>query len=55
MDLTQIRDSLALARMLNCTRAAGASSVTPPALAKSIQRLGEQMGGPLLLRQRSLT
>ncbi len=55
MDLTQIRYFLALARTLNFTRAAEACNVTQPALTKSIQRLEEEMGGPLLLRERSLT
>ena len=55
MDLTQIRYFLALARTLNFTRAAEACNVTQPALTKSIQRLEDELGGPLLLRERSLT
>ena len=55
MDLTQIRHFLALARTLNFTRAAEACNVTQPALTKSIQRLEEELGGPLLLRERALT
>lgn len=55
MDLTQIRYFLALARELNFTRAADACNVTQPALTKSIQRLEAELGGPLLLRERSLT
>jgi len=55
MDLTQIRYFLSLARTLNFTRAAEACNVTQPALTKSIQRLEEELGGPLLLRERSLT
>jgi len=55
MDLTQIRYFLALARTLNFTRAAEACNVTQPALTKSIQRLEAELGGPLLLRERSLT
>ena len=55
MDLTQIRYFLALARTLNFTRAAEACHVTQPALTKSIQRLEDELGGPLLLRERSLT
>ena len=50
MDLTQIRYFLALARTLNFTRAAEACNVTQPALTRSIQRLEEELGGPLLLR-----
>ena len=55
MDLTQIRYFLALARTLNFTRAAEACNVTQPALTKSIQRLEDELGGPLLLRERALT
>ncbi len=55
MDLTQIRYFLSLARTLNFTRAAEACNVTQPALTKSIQRLEEELGGALLLRERSLT
>lgn len=55
MDLTQIRYFLTLARTLNFTRAAEACSVTQPALTKSIQRLEDELGGPLLLRERSHT
>ena len=55
MDLTQIQYFLALARMLNFTRAAEACHVTQPALTKSIQRLEDELGGPLLLRERALT
>ncbi len=55
MDLTQIRYFIALARTLNFTRAAEACNVTQPALTKSIQRLEEELGGQLLLRERSLT
>ncbi len=55
MDLTHIGYFLALARTLNFTRAAETCNVTQPALTKSIQRLEEKLGGPLLLRERSLT
>ncbi len=55
MDLTQIKYFLALARTLNFTRAAEACNVTQPALTKSIQRLENEFGGVLLLRERSQT
>lgn len=55
MELTQIRYFLSLARTLNFTRAAEACHVTQPALTKSIHRLEEELGGPLLLRERALT
>jgi len=55
LDLTQIRYFLTLARTLNFTRAAEACNVTQPALTKSIRRLEDELGGPLLLRERSHT
>jgi len=55
LDLIQIRYFLALARTLNFTRAAEACNVTQPALTKSVQRLEDELGGPLLLRERSHT
>ncbi len=55
MDLTQIRYFLALSRTLNFTRAAEACHVTQPALTRSIQRLEDEMGGPLILRERGQT
>lgn len=55
LDLTQIRYFLALAKALNFTRAAEACNVTQPALTKSIQRLEDELGGSLLLRERSRT
>jgi DNA-binding transcriptional LysR family regulator len=55
LDLTQIRYFLALARTLNFTRAAEATNVTQPALTRAIQRLEDELGGPLILRERALT
>ena len=55
MDLVQIRYFLALAKAMNFTRAAEACNVTQPALTKSIQRLEDELGGPLILRERALT
>jgi len=55
LDLIQIRYFLTLAQTLNFTRAAEACNVTQPALTKSIQRLEGELGGPLLLRERSHT
>jgi DNA-binding transcriptional LysR family regulator len=51
LDLTQIRYFLALAKALNFTKAAEMCNVTQPALTKSIQRLEQELGGPLLLRE----
>jgi len=55
MELHQVRYFLALAQSLNFTRAAEACNVTQPALTKAIQRLEAELGGALLLRERSLT
>ena len=50
MNLTQVRYFLHLAESLNFTTAALASGVTQPTLTRSIQRLEEQLGSPLLHR-----
>ena len=55
MDLTQIRHFLTLARTLNFTRAAEQCNVTQPAFTRSIKRLEDELGGPLILRERALT
>lgn len=55
MELFQVRYFLALAKTLNFTRAAEACNVSQPALTRAIQRLEEELGGPLLYRERSLT
>jgi DNA-binding transcriptional LysR family regulator len=55
VDLVQIRYFLALAECLNFTRAAEQCNVTQPALTRSIQRLEDELGGALILRERSLT
>jgi LysR family hydrogen peroxide-inducible transcriptional activator len=55
MELFQVRYFLALAKTLNFTRAAEACNVSQPALTRAIQRLEEEIGGPLLYRERSLT
>ncbi|MBV9252092.1 MAG: LysR family transcriptional regulator [Acetobacteraceae bacterium] len=55
MDLAQIRYFLALANALNFTRAAERCHITQPALTRAVQRLEEELGGPLILRERSLT
>jgi DNA-binding transcriptional LysR family regulator len=52
VDPIQIRYFLTLAKTLNFTRAAELCNVTQPALTKSIQRLENELGGPLLLRER---
>ena len=55
MELFQVRYFLALARTLNFTRAAEACNVSQPALTRAIQHLEEELGGPLLHRERNLT
>lgn len=55
MELFQVRYFLALTKTLNFTRAAEACNVSQPALTRAIQRLEEELGGPLLYRERNLT
>lgn len=55
MELHQVRYFLNLAQTLNFTRAAEACNVTQPALTRAIQRLEDELGGPLLHRERNLT
>ncbi|MBV8402098.1 MAG: LysR family transcriptional regulator [Acetobacteraceae bacterium] len=55
MELYQVRYFLALCKTLNFTRASGICNVTQPALTRAIQRLEEELGGPLIRRERNLT
>eukprot|EP01037_Dinobryon_pediforme_P016238 gene16238-16415_t len=55
MEMNQIRYFLALATHLHFTRAAAACNVSQPALTKAIQKLEEEMGGPLFFRERATT
>ena len=55
MEIHQIRYFLAVADTLNFTKAAERCHVTQPALTRAIQKLEEELGGPLLRRERSLT
>jgi DNA-binding transcriptional LysR family regulator len=55
MELFQVRYFLSLAKTLNFRRAAEACNVSQPALTRAIQRLEEEVGGPLLYRERNLT
>lgn len=55
MELRQIRYFLALSETLNFTRAAEMCNVTQPTLTLSIKKLEEELGGPLLHRDRSRT
>lgn len=55
MELHQIRYFLAVAELLNFTRAAERCNVTQPALSRAIQKLEEELGGQLIRRERGLT
>lgn len=55
MELSQVRYFITLCGTLNFTRAAEACNVTQPALTRAIQRLEDELGGPLLYRERNLT
>jgi LysR family transcriptional regulator, hydrogen peroxide-inducible genes activator len=55
MELYQVRYFLALSKTLNFTRASEACNVTQPALTRAIQRLEDELGGPLIYRERNLT
>ena len=55
MELNQIKYFAELARTLNFTRAAEASHVSQPALTRAIQKLEEELGGPLFRRERRHT
>jgi len=55
MEMHQVRYFVALCECLNFTRAAEQCGVAQPSLTKAIQRLEEELGGPLFARERSLT
>ena len=55
MELHEIRYFLALSRALNFTRAAEACHVSQPALTRAIQKMEDELGGPLFFRERSNT
>lgn len=55
MELRQIRYFLALTKTLNFTRAAEQCNVTQPTLTLAIKKLEEELGGPLIHRERSRT
>jgi DNA-binding transcriptional LysR family regulator len=55
MEFHQVHYYVELCRTLNFTRAAEACHVTQPALTRAIQRLEEELGGPLFYRERNLT
>jgi DNA-binding transcriptional LysR family regulator len=55
MELRQVKYFLALSRELNFTRAAERSNVTQPTLTAAIKKLEEELGGPLVHRERNRT
>ena len=55
MELHQVRYCVALCKTLNFTRAAEACNVSQPALTRAIQRLEQELGGPLFHRERGMT
>lgn len=55
MEMHQVRYFLAVARLLNFTRAAEACNVSQPSLTRAIQKLEDELGGPLFHRERALT
>lgn len=52
MEMHQIRYFLAVCETANFTRAAEQCNVTQPALTRAIQKLEEELGGDLLIRER---
>lgn len=55
MEMHQVRYFLAAARLLNFTRAAETCHVSQPSLTRAIQKLEEELGGPLFRRERNHT
>jgi hypothetical protein len=55
MEFNQIRYFAALADSLHFTKAAEACNVSQPALTRAIQKLEEELGGPLFHRERANT
>jgi DNA-binding transcriptional LysR family regulator len=55
MEMNQIRYFLAVAKELHFTRAAVTCNVSQPALTRAIQKLEEELGGALFLRERATT
>lgn len=55
MEMQQVRYFVALAEVLNFTRAAEQCNVSQPALTRAIQQLEHELGGPLFHRERKNT
>ena len=55
MEMNQVRYFVALCETFNFTRAAEQCGVAQPSLTKAIQKLEDELGGPLFSRERGLT
>lgn len=55
MEMHQVRYFLAVARLLNFTRAAEECHVAQPSLTRAIKQLEDELGGELFRRERNLT
>jgi DNA-binding transcriptional LysR family regulator len=55
MEMHQVRYFLAVARLLNFTRAAEECNVAQPSLTRAIKQLEEEFGQELFRRERNLT
>jgi DNA-binding transcriptional LysR family regulator len=55
MELSQVRYFVTLTKTLNFTRAAEQCNVSQPAFSRAVQRLEDELGGPLFFRERNLT
>jgi DNA-binding transcriptional LysR family regulator len=55
MEINQFRYFLAVCQHLNFTKAAGHCNVSQPSLTRAIQKLEEELGGPLFRRERART
>lgn len=55
MEMHQVRYFVALCETLNFTKAAEHCGVAQPSLTRAIQKLEEELGGPLFSRERGLT
>jgi DNA-binding transcriptional LysR family regulator len=55
MEFHQVRYFVSLAKTLNFTRAAEECAVSQPALTKGVQKLEQELGSPLIYRERQLT
>src|ERR1044071_9412563 len=55
MEMHQVRYFLAVCRTLNFTKAAEECNVAQPSLTRAVQKLEEELGGPLVHRERANT